>query len=135
MDININTLPQQKPAAVASVTASGLRQSADTSIKSTTDAGNNAQASPVSNAAAPTSSAPNPGHVAQAVNQLNEHAQAIQKALLFSVDQSTGILVVKVIDADSKKLIVQLPAEAALKLAQDITAQQNKAFTMFNSKV
>ena len=132
MDININTLPQQKPAAVAPVTASGLRQSADTSIKSS---GNNAQASPVSNAATPTSSAPNPGHLAQAVNQLNEHAQAIQKALLFSVDQTTGILVVKVIDADSKKLIVQLPAEAALKLAEDITAQQNKAFTIFNSKV
>jgi len=56
----------------------------------------------------------------KAVSDIQEFVRASQRQLGFSIDDSTGTLVVKVIATDSGEVIRQLPTEAALKLAQSL---------------
>ncbi|WP_083265556.1 MULTISPECIES: flagellar protein FlaG [Pseudomonas] len=53
-----------------------------------------------------------------AVSDIQSFVQAVKRGLEFSVDDSTGDVVVKVIDTDSGKLIRQIPSEELLKLAE-----------------
>jgi uncharacterized FlaG/YvyC family protein len=72
-------------------------------------------------------------NIKQAVTELNDHVQTLQRGLLFSVDQ--GLMVVKVVDTDSNKVISQMPTQAALDLAQTLNADNNAtSFNLFNSK-
>lgn len=52
-----------------------------------------------------------------AVNGLQKFAQSVRRDLNFSIDESTGDVVVKVIDGESGKVVRQIPSEEALKLA------------------
>ena len=56
----------------------------------------------------------------QVVQSLQEFVQSIQRNLDFSIDDSTGVLVVKVIAKDTGELIRQLPSEEALQLAKNL---------------
>jgi flagellar protein FlaG len=56
----------------------------------------------------------------KAVKDIQEFVKASQRDLGFSIDDSTGTLVVKVIATESGEVIRQLPSEAALKLAQSL---------------
>lgn len=56
----------------------------------------------------------------QAVKDIQDFAQSLNRKLDFSIDDSTGIVVVKVIARDSGDLIRQIPSETALKLAQSL---------------
>jgi flagellar protein FlaG len=57
--------------------------------------------------------------VAAAVRHLNESNYAgTGREVQFSIDAHTRLPVVKVVDADTKEVISQLPAEYALELAQ-----------------
>jgi flagellar protein FlaG len=47
----------------------------------------------------------------------------VQRNLEFSIDDSTGAVVVKVIAKASGELIRQLPSEEALKLAQSLKSE------------
>jgi len=61
--------------------------------------------------------------VAHAVAQLNESGYLGEgREALFSVDRSTRLPVVKVIDTDTREVINQWPPEFALRLAQSQTA-------------
>ncbi|KFE49978.1 flagellar protein FlaG [Pseudomonas syringae] len=64
----------------------------------------------------------------EAVSDIREFVQAAQRKLDFSIDDSTGRVVVKVIDTDSGDLIRQIPSETALKLAQSLTAASSLLF-------
>lgn len=55
-----------------------------------------------------------------AVKDLQEFVNSSRRDLGFSIDDSTGTLVVKVIATESGEVIRQLPSEAALKLAQSL---------------
>ncbi|MBS7845655.1 flagellar protein FlaG [Pseudomonas fluorescens] len=57
----------------------------------------------------------------KAVTDIREFVQASQRNLDFSIDDSTGRVVVKVIATDSGEVIRQIPSETALKLAQDLS--------------
>ncbi|TFY89712.1 flagellar biosynthesis protein FlaG [Pseudomonas nabeulensis] len=57
----------------------------------------------------------------KAVTDMREFVQASQRNLDFSIDDSTGRVVVKVIATDSGEVIRQIPSETALKLAQDLS--------------
>ena len=46
----------------------------------------------------------------------------------FSIDDTTGVMVVKVIAADSGEVIRQLPSEVALKLAQNLADPHSLLF-------
>ena len=77
-----------------------------------------------------TSSAAN--NIKQAVTQLNDHVQTLQRSLEFSSDQ--GLMVVKVVDTNTNKLIMQIPSQAALDMAQALNMESNNSFNIFSSK-
>ena len=62
--------------------------------------------------------APTSRQVEDAVKEFKSFAQDIQRNLDFSVDDSSGKFVVKVIDGDSGKLVRQIPSEELLKLTE-----------------
>ncbi|MBF8730736.1 flagellar protein FlaG [Pseudomonas guariconensis] len=57
----------------------------------------------------------------KAVSDIREFVQASQRKLDFSIDDSTGRVVVKVIATESGDVIRQIPSETALKLAQSLS--------------
>lgn len=67
----------------------------------------------------------------KAVTDMREFVQATQRNLDFSIDETTGIVVVKVIATDSGEVIRQLPSETALKLAQNLS---DASSLLFNTK-
>ncbi len=56
--------------------------------------------------------------VEAAVRRLSDYVQNHQRDLKFSVDQATGRTVIKVIDAETKEVIRQIPPERVLNLVQ-----------------
>lgn len=54
----------------------------------------------------------------EAVSNMQEFVQAINRDLNFSLDDTTGRLVVKVVDSKSGDLIRQMPSEEALSLVK-----------------
>jgi flagellar protein FlaG len=54
----------------------------------------------------------------QQVSKMNEYVQSIQRDLNFSVDDSSGEVVVKVFNRHTNELIRQFPTEEALRLAE-----------------
>lgn len=73
-----------------------------------------AQASP----AAEVVPAPTSRQVEEAVKEFKSFVQDVQRNLDFSVDDSSGKFIVKVIDGDSGKLVRQIPSEELLKLTE-----------------
>lgn len=69
----------------------------------------------------------------QAVSQLNDFVQNVQRDLQFEVDENLGQTIVKVIDNETKEVIRQIPDEVAMRLAENL--QQNEPLTLFNIKV
>ncbi len=69
--------------------------------------------------AAPKGGVP-PEKVAQAVKQINDYLQSVQRNLQFSVDQDTKQIVVKVIDAKTGEVVRQIPPESALEIARNM---------------
>ena len=61
--------------------------------------------------------------VERAVAQLNDYVQSLQRDLRFSVDDSLGRTVVRVIDRQSQEVIRQIPNETALRLARNLKDQ------------
>lgn len=61
-----------------------------------------------------------PEKVEQAVRQLNDYLQSVQRNLQFSVDKDTKQVVVRVIDAESGEVVRQIPPESALELARNM---------------
>ncbi|HKK56413.1 flagellar protein FlaG [Marinobacter sp.] len=68
-----------------------------------------------------------------AVSQLNDFVQNVQRDLQFEVDNDLGQTVVKVVDQSTKEVIRQIPNELALRLAENL--QQDEPLTLFNIKV
>ncbi len=62
--------------------------------------------------------------VKEAVHRLDEHVQRAGRDLRFSMDESTGRVVVKVIDADTEQLIRQMPPDEILELARRFQGQE-----------
>lgn len=71
---------------------------------------------------------PRRAELEQAVSDIREFVQATQRNLDFSIDDSTGVVVVKVIATDSGEVIRQLPTEAALKLAESLSSAGSLLF-------
>ena len=68
-----------------------------------------------------------------AVSQLNNFVQNVQRDLQFEVDKDLGQTIVKVVDQSTKEVIRQIPNELALRLAENL--QQDEPLTLFNIKV
>jgi len=71
--------------------------------------------------------------LSQAVSQLNDFVQNVQRDLQFEVDNEKGQTIVKVVDQRTHEVIRQIPDEVALRLAENL--QQDEPLTLFNIKV
>jgi flagellar protein FlaG len=68
-----------------------------------------------------------------AVSQLNDFVQTVQRDLQFEVDNDLGQTVVKVVDQSTQEVIRQIPDEVALRLAENL--QQDEPLSLFNIRV
>ncbi len=59
-------------------------------------------------------------NLANAVVTLNSKVQNLNRNLQFSIDQTSGDLVVKVIDTQTQEVIRQIPSKEAMAMAQNI---------------
>lgn len=66
--------------------------------------------------------------VEEAVSSISEFAQSIQRNLNFSLDDSSGRVVVKVTDGVSGEVIRQIPSEEALRLAESLEQARSLLF-------
>ncbi|WP_095110701.1 flagellar protein FlaG [Pseudomonas sp. Irchel 3E20] len=87
-----------------------------------------AQAAPVAETDPTTAEEPQRVALEKAVTDIREFVQATQRNLDFSIDDSTGRVVVKVIATDSGEVIRQIPSETALKLAQNLSDASSLLF-------
>lgn len=58
--------------------------------------------------------------VEEAVTEINEYIQSVQRDLHFSIDEDSGVTVVRVRDKESGELIRQIPEDIFLNLAQKL---------------
>lgn len=63
-----------------------------------------------------------------ATESINKFVQLQVKNLAFSVDEQTGVTVVKVIDTQTKEVIRQMPTEEALAIAKALDKLQGLIF-------
>lgn len=71
--------------------------------------------------------------LSEAVSQLNDFVQTVQRDLQFEVDNDMGRTIVKVVDQSTQEVIRQIPDEVALRLAENL--QQDEPLTLFNITV
>lgn len=108
MDISVKSSPSYP---VSSVT--GNMHKDDAPLKASSQV---RDASQQQDAAAPGSEA----ELHSAVKEIQDFVQSLQRNLEFSVDDSTGSWVVKVVARDSGEVIRQIPSETALELARSL---------------
>ena len=68
-----------------------------------------------------------------AVSQLNDYVQNVQRDLQFEVNNDLGQTIVKVVDQQTREVIRQIPDEVALRFAENL--RQDEPLTLFNIKV
>ncbi len=66
--------------------------------------------------------------VGEAVERIRTQMQTLQRDLNFSVDDSTGQVVVQVLDGDSGKVVRQIPSEDILRLAERLDEMRSLLF-------
>lgn len=69
-----------------------------------------------------------PQDLDEAVSNIQQFVQSIQRNLNFSLDDSTGRVVVKVTDGSSGEVIRQIPSEEALRLAESLEQASSLLF-------
>ena len=62
------------------------------------------------------------------VDRLREQVQNLQRDLSFSVDDSSGEVVVRVVDGESGKVVRQIPSEELLRLAERLDEMRSLLF-------
>jgi flagellar protein FlaG len=70
-----------------------------------------------------------PERIREAVDNIQEFVQSVRRDLNFSLDDSSGRVVVKVTDSSSGDVIRQIPSEEALKLAESLSEARSLLFT------
>jgi flagellar protein FlaG len=65
--------------------------------------------------------------VRQAVSEINDIVQSVQRDLSFNMDEDSGKTVIKVVDTESGELIRQIPSEEVLAIASQLREFQEDA--------
>jgi len=137
MDINTSTL-QQPSAVITPLKLVNTKQSVDSPINKAGDAAKKASV-PIESVnpavVTKTKDKKNSDDLQQAVSKLNDFVQTTQSNLQFNIDKDSGVMVVKVIDTKSAKVIRQIPTEEALKMARSLVEHDDEAtFNIFSSR-
>ncbi|RMF18482.1 MAG: flagellar protein FlaG [Gammaproteobacteria bacterium] len=69
----------------------------------------------------------------EAVSNLNEYVQSVQRDLKFQLDDASGKTVITVVDRQTEEVIRQIPDEVALRLARNL--QDDQPVNLINTKV
>jgi flagellar protein FlaG len=64
-----------------------------------------------------------------AVQQIEKFVQSVRRNLEFSIDETSGQVVVKVIASESGEVVRQIPSEEALKLANSLKDASSLLFS------
>lgn len=67
----------------------------------------------------------------QAVDELNQNSQVVQRELHFAIDKDSGHTVIKVVDSKTEEVIRQIPGEEVLRVARRLNEGSN--LEIFNS--
>ncbi|WP_457673234.1 flagellar protein FlaG [Thiolapillus sp.] len=67
--------------------------------------------------------------LSSAVDNLNEYVQTIRRELEFSIDENSGRTVIKVLDAETKEVIRQIPPEEVVSLSRNLGKQESVIFS------
>jgi flagellar protein FlaG len=122
MDMSVNAL-QSQLASVTPLPTDKMKQPVDALVK-TADATQKTDPTSVDKE-----------KVTQAVSKLNDYVQNVQRNLQFNIDQESGVMVVKVVEANTDKVIRQIPNEETLRLARNLVEQDDEAvLSIFSSK-
>lgn len=81
-------------------------------------------AAPSARSAAAPVSIPAPEQLKQAAQMINKALETFSRNVQFSVDESTGKAVVKVMDMETGELIRQMPSQEALDIARALDRLQ-----------
>lgn len=65
--------------------------------------------------------------IQEAVTEINEFVQNVQRDLSFNMDEVSGKTVIKVIDRDSGDTVRQIPSEEVLQIARSIRDARDSA--------
>ena len=68
-----------------------------------------------------------PKELLEAVREINEFVQSVQRDLSFNMDEASGRTVIKVIDRDSGDTVRQIPSEEVLAIASQIRDVRDNA--------
>ncbi len=69
------------------------------------------------------------------VRNLNDFVQSVKRNLQFSIDNDSGRTVVKVVDADTDKVIRQIPSDEVLAMAKRLEEQAGEPGLIFGVSV
>jgi flagellar protein FlaG len=69
--------------------------------------------------------------IEEAVTEINEYVQSIQRDLHFSVDEDSGLTIIRVRDKETGELIRQIPEDIFLNLAQKL--KDNQTLHLFDA--
>lgn len=69
------------------------------------------------------------------VRNLNDFVQSVRRNLQFSIDSDSGRTVVKVIDAETDKVIRQIPSEEVLSMARRLEEQAGESGLLLSDSV
>ena len=70
---------------------------------------------------------PNREELQEAVAQLNQHIQQIQRDLHFSVDDTSGRTVVQVVNSETEEIVRQIPSEEVLRILRNLQEQMDSS--------
>lgn len=101
MDIRFDSVTARQTVTPIQATANALHKPADEPAESTGEA---------------TGEATDRAARAPAVAHLHERIQTLHRELRFRVDESTGLTVVRVVEAETGDLIRQIPAQSVLEM-------------------
>lgn len=65
------------------------------------------------------------GALAEAVNSLRSNVQSVHRNLEFSLDDDSGLTIVRVVDTSNGEVIRQIPSEVVVKLAESFRESSN----------
>lgn len=69
-----------------------------------------------------------PGRLKTAVQEIEKFVQSVKRNLEFSIDETSGKVIVKVIASDSGEIVRQIPSEEVLKLANSLNDASSLLF-------
>jgi|GEM_PF-1009997 len=70
-----------------------------------------------------------------AVAQLNEHMQNVERTLQFTIDEGSGKDVVTVLDKKTEEIIRQFPSEEVLVIARQIAENRDSTVSLMSVEV